>query len=458
MSLPDGCLIAFYGDDFTGSSSVMELLTFAGLPTVLFLKPPTEAEAARFSGYRGIGVASVARARGAQWMDRELPAHFSALGRLGAPINHYKICSTFDSAPHLGSIGKATDLAAPILGGSWHPLLVAAPAIHRYQFFGNLFASVDGAGYRLDRHPTMSAHPATPMDEADVRRHLSRQTSRRIGLVDFLALTSGRGDVALAAERDAGAEIVAIDVVDKASLAAAGKLIWEHRGERLLVIGSQGVEYALLAHWRATGEIGDPPPRRSAEEARTAAVSGSCSPVTGRQIAAAEAGGFEAIRLDVAAAAHEARWPDALDQARDMAMGSLRRGRNPLVYTARGPNDAAIPPLRDAIARTGEDEETVNTRIGVGLGQVLRSLVSDAHIHRVAIAGGDTSGSALAGLGITALHAEVELAPACAISRADADQNELNGLEVALKGGQMGPIDYFAMVAHGRAQQQGAMR
>src|SRR3712207_8495872 len=36
-SLPDGLLLTFYGDDYTGSSAVMEVMTFAGLPTVLFL-------------------------------------------------------------------------------------------------------------------------------------------------------------------------------------------------------------------------------------------------------------------------------------------------------------------------------------------------------------------------------------------------------------------------------------
>ena len=32
----------------------------------------------------------------------------------------------------------------------------------------------------------MSRHPVTPMTEADLRRHLSRQTDKRIGLVDFV--------------------------------------------------------------------------------------------------------------------------------------------------------------------------------------------------------------------------------------------------------------------------------
>ena len=46
--LPDGLLVAWYGDDFTGSAAVMEVLTFAGLPSVLFLDLPTPEQLARF--------------------------------------------------------------------------------------------------------------------------------------------------------------------------------------------------------------------------------------------------------------------------------------------------------------------------------------------------------------------------------------------------------------------------
>ena len=33
-------LLTFYGDDFTGSTAVMEVLSFAGVPTMLFMEPP----------------------------------------------------------------------------------------------------------------------------------------------------------------------------------------------------------------------------------------------------------------------------------------------------------------------------------------------------------------------------------------------------------------------------------
>jgi 3-oxoisoapionate kinase len=296
----------------------------------------------------------------------------------------------------------------------------------------------------------MSRHPVTPMHEADVRLHLAEQTSRKIGLVDYLALTRGRGDEALRRALAEGAEIVALDVIDEASLAAAGRLVWEHRGERLFCVGSQGVEYALVAHWRAAGLLGEAPPRRTAERARIAAVSGSCSPVTARQIAWGRENGFSAIRLDALAAVNETRWGYALDAAIEEARIVLKAGMCPLVFTADGSDDPTIQGLRDAIAAAGADAGTVNARIGHGLGAILKALVTTSGIRRVAIAGGDTSGEALDGLGVTALEAKVELAPACAISRASSGDARLDGLEVALKGGQMGPLDFFGLIERGR--------
>ena len=144
------------------------------------------------------------------------------------------------------------------------------------------------------------------------------------------------------------------------------------------------------------------------------------------------------------------RWRRVIDAAIDAAAKALGAGLSPLVYTARGPDDAAIPALRHAILAAGETEEDVNARIGHGLGEILRAIVSTTDIRRVAIAGGDTSGHALAGLGIIALEAEVALTPACSINIARSDDAAMDGLEVALKGGQMGPVDFFGMIERGR--------
>ena len=450
--LPDGLLLAFYGDDFTGSSAAMEVTAFAGLPTVLFLDTPTPERLARAGGHRVVGVAGVARSKGPAWMDANLPPAFRALAGLGAPVTQYKVCSTFDSAPQVGSIGRALDLAAPILGGAWHPMVVAALDMGRYQAFGNLFATVDGVGYRLDRHPTMARHPVTPMGEADLRLHLARQTERRIGLVDFVAMKRGEADAALARELAAGAEVVALDVLDEATLAEAGRLVWEHRGERLFAIGSQGLQQALVAHWRAAGLLEAPTTAfRAAAVDRIACVSGSVSPVTAGQIAHAERAGFAAIPLDAARAVDEAAWGRELGRATERALAALAEGRDPLVFTARGPDDPAVAALRSAIEANGPGAEAVNDRIGAGLGLVLGRVVREAGLRRAVIAGGDTSGHAALRLGVYALTATAPLAPGAPLCRAHADDPALDGLELALKGGQVGRPDFFPAAKAGSA-------
>jgi uncharacterized protein YgbK (DUF1537 family) len=452
--LPDGLLVSFYGDDFTGSTAVMEVLTFAGLPTVLFLGPPTGEQLARFEGYRGIGIAGVARSQSTDWMDINLPPVFQTLAGLKAPIAHYKVCSTFDSAPHVGSIGRAIDLAAPVLAGAWHPLLVAAPAIARYQVFGNLFAAVGAVGYRLDRHPTMSCHPITPMDEADVRRHLAKQTNRSIGLVDYLAMKRGDAAAVLAQELGQGAEIVALDVVDDETLAEAGRLVWEHRDRRLFAVGSQGLEYALVAHWQATGLLNKPQDEfRAAPVERIIAVSGSCSPVTAGQIAFAEQNGFSGIRLDAARAVDTAEWEKELGRAADRALAAIGEGKDPLVFTATGPGDPAVARMASAIKASGRPAGEINDRVGAGLGRILDRVIREARLKRAVIAGGDTSGHAALALGIYALTAVAPIAPGSPLCRAHSNDQALAGLEIALKGGQIGAPDFFRAVKHGGVSQ-----
>jgi uncharacterized protein YgbK (DUF1537 family) len=446
---PAGPVVAWYGDDFTGAAAVMEVLSFAGLPAVLFLDPPTAARRARFPEARALGLAGDARTRDPEWMAAHLPPVFDWMRATGAPVRHYKICSTLDSAPHVGSIGAAANLA---LGpGDWAPVLVAAPAIGRWQAFGTLFARAgDGGVHRLDRHPTMARHPVTPMDEADVGRHLARQTARGVGLVDLASLKAGRGAERLAAERAAGSGLIALDVIDPDTLAAAGRLIWEADPPPALVIGSQGVEYALVAAWRAAGLLpAVAAPRPLAPAGRIAAVSGSCSPVTAAQIAAAERAGFAVVALDAARAADPAAWDRACDAAAAAALAALGSGRSALVATARGPADPALASVAAARAAAGVEAAEMNACIGAGLGRVLDRLAREARLGRVVIAGGDTSSAGARALGLFALTAEADGGPGSALLRGHSEDPARDGVEIALKGGQMGTENFFVRMRDG---------
>jgi uncharacterized protein YgbK (DUF1537 family) len=185
--LPQGPLVAFYGDDFTGSSAAMEAFAWQGLKSVLFLDLPSPERLAEFADYRCIGIAGIARSKSPTWMDAHLPVIFERLAQTGAPVIQYKVCSTFDSAPQTGSIGKAADIGAGLCPGPI-PMLVGDLGMGRLQAFGHLFAQSNGKYFRLDRHPTMANHPSTPMREADLAQHLSLQTALPVANVSFLEL------------------------------------------------------------------------------------------------------------------------------------------------------------------------------------------------------------------------------------------------------------------------------
>ncbi|HMP07395.1 MAG TPA: four-carbon acid sugar kinase family protein, partial [Lacipirellulaceae bacterium] len=219
-------VLAYYGDDFSGSADVMEALSLSGINAVLFLEPPTGDVLSRFPGVRAVGVAGVSRSMGVAQMRRDLPPLFAELGKLNAPLIHYKICSTFDSSPHVGSIGLAMDLGREAFQTSLVPIVVGAPALGRFCAFGNLFArsGLDSPIYRLDRHPTMAHHPTTPMHESDLRLVLARETDSQIGLIDIETIGQGPDSVrtALARLSAEGFQAVLFDTTQKSHLPIIG--------------------------------------------------------------------------------------------------------------------------------------------------------------------------------------------------------------------------------------------
>jgi uncharacterized protein YgbK (DUF1537 family) len=445
--LPDGLLVAVYGDDFTGSAAVMEVLAFAGLPAALFLDLPDAAQLGRFPGLRGLIVAGTARASSPDWMDCHLPRLFDGLAATGAPLLHFKTCSTLDSAPHIGSIGRAIEIALSRRASPWVPILLAAPPIRRYQCFGHLFAGAPEGVFRLDRHPVMARHPVTPMDESDVARHLARQTAQPIGLIDLEAL---RTDPAarLARLNASGHRLITLDTLDDADLARAGALIWDSGAT--FCAGSQGVEYALVAHWQATGALPSAPPPPGLGPAPMVAVSGSVSPVTAAQIDHALELGFVPVPVDPADLIADS--PAAEDSAVAACRAALAENRDPLVFTARGPDDPSVARLAAAREREGISATLANDRIGAALGRILARALRDTGTTRAVISGGDTSGHATRQLGVFALTALAPTIPGAAICRAWSDDPAVDGLQLALKGGQMGSQDYFAMVRAGGGQ------
>lgn len=448
--LPDAPLVVWYADDFTGAAAVMEVLTFAGLPSMLFLQPPTQDQLAKYPGLQGIGVASTARAKSPEWMDAHLPEIFADLAALKPALMHYKVCSTLDSSPLVGSIGRAIEIGARAFSPASVPVLIAAPQMRRYQCFGQLFAGFGDAVFRLDRHPVMSRHPVTPMQEADVAQHLAAQSDklkpRCLSLEDISAGTQ----LPTTPPSHDRIDAVTLDCMDETTESAVGRLLWEGRHANAFVVGSQGVEYALVRHWQDTGQIAKTTAPQGIGRANgTVVVSGSVSPTTAGQIAWAKANGFASIAFD---ATRVCAGLDALEHeiARSVAacLEALDQGLDPLVHTAEGPDDPAVMAFTQTVARTGHSLSESNQRVGEALGRVLHQTLIRSRVRRAVVSGGDTSGHATRQLGIYALSALAPTIPGAALFKAHAD-GPMDGLELALKGGQMGSHDYFGWIRSG---------
>lgn len=145
--------VAWYGDDFTGSTDVMEVLALNGLPSVFFLGTPDDAALERFRNMRAIGIADDARSHPPVWMDDHLAPCFRFLRDVGADLVHYKVCSTFDSSPHRGSIGRALEIGRATLGAGFPDLLrtlIERTGIERAIVAGGDTSSASGASLGID--------------------------------------------------------------------------------------------------------------------------------------------------------------------------------------------------------------------------------------------------------------------------------------------------------------------
>lgn len=437
MSSLTKIILAFYGDDFTGSTDALEFITRAGAKAVLFTETPTAEQLAAIPGLNVYGVAGKTRALSPNEMEQVLLPAFEQMKANGARHVHYKVCSTFDSSASIGSIGKAIDCGAVVFQNNYIPVLGGMPALGRYCLFGNLFAKMgigtDGAVYRLDRHPSMSKHPVTPATESDLTKLLAGQTTRKIGLVDILKVSGSRGDINQAVDNllAHNTEIIVFDALTAEDLLGIGEhldtMALQKRKPQFSV-GSSGIEMGLGSYWNRNhlfNPVKEWPLITKADPLLV--VSGSCSPVTSAQIGYAKANGFEEIIIDAAKICND----DTMDGKQVATIiEKLQQKKNLVVHT--GDNQGAV---------------LSSEKLGTALGTIAKKAVLRAGIKRIVVAGGDTSSYAARAMEIDAVEMLAPLVSGAPLCKVYSGNELMNGLEVNFKGGQVGGKEYFLKVS-----------
>lgn len=456
-------VLAFYGDDFTGSTDALEFLSRAGAKTVLFLENPNQDLLSQFTDLDAVGVAGMTRAMLPDEMEVVLYEAFQSLKKLQPRHVHYKVCSTFDSSPDIGNIGTAIQTGLAVFKNRITPILVAAPNLGRFSVFGNLFARMgigsQGAIYRLDKHPSMSKHPITPADEADLRIHLSKQIEEPMGLIDLVDLAKSTEEIKAKIDTEvaSGNSIIFFDALYENQMRTIGELIDScvASGTPLFSVGSSGVEKALGDYWTQKGEL---TPRNTWEVISECepmlVLSGSVSPVTASQINWALANGFEEVSIEIAALEDEITSSHFSSHYQKKIVHFLQQGKSVIVHTSIGPEDIRVEETKNFFKQKGWDESKIRSqtaqRFGKILGQSARGALAQIPVKRLIIAGGDTSSYVARELGIVAVEMIAPIFMGAPLCRAFAPGSPVHQIEVNLKGGQVGDETYFRALQKGQ--------
>ena len=450
-------LLAYYGDDFTGSTDALEFLTLAGVKTVLFLRKPEQKDLDRFPGIQAIGLAGKSRSMSPSEMDTELYSAFENLKSFAPNHFHYKVCSTFDSAPHVGNIGKAIEIGSEVFNQKTVLVSPSAPHLGRFCFFGNLFARMGTIGngeiYRIDRHPSMSKHPVTPALEGDLTMHLAKQTEKSISLINLTTIEKGTSAVFEEVANNK-AEILFFDGFNLEHLKTISSVFNQLATDKTLFsVGSSGIEMALGLDWKDKKIIGKEIEFESAGEVSPILVlSGSCSPVTSKQIEYALENGFLEIPLESKAIDIQNQ-ETIIKNTVTQIIENFNNGKSTILHTSTGSNDPRIAETESYFKTKGFSENEIqkqcSTVYGSILGQITKEVLKAVKIKRILFAGGDTSSYAASELDILALEMIAPIAPGAPLCKAVSDNDWVNGIEMNFKGGQVGTADYFIKVLKG---------
>lgn len=412
-------LLGVIADDMTGATDVALMLNRAGMRTVQVIGVPAAGVA--LPDADAVVVALKSRTNPVAEAVADSLAACEALLAAGARQILFKYCSTFDSTAQ-GNIGPVANALMERLGAKLAIVCPAFPANGRSIYQGYLFV-----GAVPLHESSMKDHPLTPMRDSNLMRLMAAQAKTDVGLVDYATVFAGPAAVKahLAKLEVDGVRYVVTDALTNEDLMTLGHAVSEH----VLLTGGSGIAMGLPQNFRRAGLLPEHPGPQDlqAPAGRSGIISGSCSTATRGQIKAALAAGYPALKVD----------PFALVEGRQDAAGlaawALAQPADKpfLLYSSDDPAEVAA--VQDKLGR-----EKAGGVVEDAFAEIAR-LLSKGGVTRLLVAGGETSGATVLGLGIRTLEIGPEIDPGAPWTRV------VDGpaMVVALKSGNFGAPDFF---------------
>ncbi len=412
-------LLGCIADDLTGAADLAGTLVREGMRVAVVVGAPTAADRDAPPA-EAVVVALKSRSCPADEAVAQSLASAEWLLARGAERLFFKYCSTFDSTDE-GNIGPVADALLDRLEESFTVVAPAFPRNGRTVYAGHLFV-----GDVLLSESGMRHHPATPMTDANLIRVLGRQTDGPVGGVFHRTVSQGPEAVAdqLRAMRLEGYRYAVVDAIDDVDLTTLAEAVGDWR----LVTGGSAVAGAIAAFVRLRGAfvpVEAPTPSAASSALRVAVLAGSCSAATLAQVEQFKKL-YPAHEIDVS---RLAAGEDVAAEAVEWALAHLAH-KPVLVYSSAAPD--VLERQHAAIGRhAGELVEKVMARVAE---QLLRR-----GARHFVVAGGETSGAVIQGLGVRWLSVGDELVPGvpCTISTGQPK------VALVLKSGNFGAPTFF---------------
>lgn len=413
-----GCI----ADDFTGATDLANNLVRAGMRVVQVMGvPETSLQTPADAVVIALKSRTLPKAEAVAQSLAALRWHQAQ----GAQQIYFKYCSTFDSTPE-GNIGPVTEALMQVLGSDFCIATPAFPDNQRTVFKGHLFV-----GDVLLNESGMQHHPLTPMTDANLVRVLQAQCQRRVGLIDYRVVAQGEPAIRarIAELRGQGFALALVDAISNDDLLHLGPAL---KGMPL-VTGGSGVAIGLPGNFGiAASSTASTLPSVTGWQA---ALAGSCSLASNRQVQAFIRTGGAALSLDpLQLAQDEAAGVDAVAQV--MAWAEPRLGQAPLlIYSSADASAVKLVQAQLGAAQAGALLER-------SLGVIARALVLRG-VRQLVVAGGETSGACVQALGITQMRIGPQIDPGIPWCHAQCDAAPDTGLHLTLKSGNFGSDDFF---------------
>ncbi|MGC9343051.1 MAG: 3-oxo-tetronate kinase [Bacteroidales bacterium] len=419
----DRIVVGCIADDFTGASDIGSFFVKGGFNTLLINGIP----GMDFDPGESIEALVIALKTRSIEKEKAVAQSLKALYYLkgiGCRQIYFKYCSTFDSTPE-GNIGPVADALMDKTNSPYTVLCPSLPVNGRRVKDGELFVN----GLPLHESP-MKDHPVTPMWDHKLAQLMRPQSSYPCMEISANDLRKGKERVdSLINQFAESVEGKAFYVIPDYFEDWHGASIAEFFADLPLITGGSGLAEHLAAFHKKRNPYNSSHAERlpTGTRGRSIIFAGSCSTATQEQVRVYKEGGGTSIELNALELKDDASYIfNLMKKVKDPASTDI------LIHTS-GNSDK-----EDRNQSTGLSQNEISGFYESAMAE-LAAAALEAGIHRIIIAGGETSGAVTEKLGFQSFILCDPVAPGVPVLIPVQNKS----VRLVLKSGNFGRPDFF---------------